>query len=728
MRSLFIVVFSVLIVTTSYSQDKKDVTLEDVWRDYKFYGSSVGGVRSMNDGVHYTTLETGENGVNIVKYAYANKNVEEVLVASSSLLHGDHSVEDKFLKINGYEFSSDETKLLIATEQESIYRHSAKAHYYIYDLRTKKLSKLTNGVKQMYATFSPSANKVAYVKDNDLYYKDLSINKEIRITTDGRKNGIINGASDWVYEEELVLVKAFKWSPEGEKIAYFRFDESEVKEWMMKMYKSLYPHEERFKYPKAGEDNSKVEVFFYDLANGVKTKANIGTEHEYISRINWTNDGKNLAIQSLNRHQSDLKIHLTNAKSGQSIVVFNEKNDKYVEVPTTEFLTTKNQFIITSEKDGFNHIYLYDVSGKLVNQVTKGNWDVTSYYGIDEKKGIIYYQSAELGAIDKQVYSIKLNGASKKRLTSKNGKNRADFSSSFKYFINYHSSASTPSYITLRDNTGKVKSVLEDNKDLKKTLQEFNFSKKEFFKIKVNNSELNAWKIVPSNFDTSKKYPVLMYVYGGPGINTVNDSWDGGNTFWFQHLASKGYIIVSVDNRGTGSRGEAFKKITYKQLGKYETEDQIASAKYLATLPYVDGSRIGIFGWSYGGYMSSLCITKGADVFSTAIAVAPVSNWRYYDNIYTERYMQTPQENANGYDDNSPINHVDKLKGNYLLIHGMADDNVHYQNAVEMSAALVKANKQFTQMAYPNKNHGIYGGNTRLHLYNLMTNFILKNL
>ncbi|PCJ23976.1 MAG: S9 family peptidase [Flavobacteriales bacterium] len=723
MKNLFAIVLSILFISAAYGQDKRDVTLEDIWRDYKFYGQSVGGVRSMNDGVHYTTLEKGKEESDIIKYAYANKKGEEVLVAGKDLKIGDD-----LIKINDYEFSSDESKLLIAAEQEGIYRHSSKSHYYIYDLTTKKLSKLTTGSKQMYATFSPSANKVAYVKGNNMYYKDLTSNQEVQITTDGKKNEIINGASDWVYEEELVLVKAFKWSPDGKKIAYYRFDESNVKEWMIKMYKSLYPYEERFKYPKAGEDNSKVEIFFYDLTNKKKVKADIGNDYEYISRINWTNDAENLAIQSLNRHQNELNIHLTNAETGESKIIFTEKNEKYVEVPTTEFLTTKNQFIITSEKDGFNHIYLYDVSGKLIKQVTKGKWDVSSYYGIDEKKGVIYYQSAELSPIDRQIYSIKLNGSSKKRLTTQSGQNRAKFSASFKYFINYHSSASTPNYIALCDNAGKVKSVLEDNEELNKTLKEFNITKKEFFKIKVNNVELNAWKILPSNFDKMKKYPVLMFVYGGPGINTVNDSWDGGNTFWFQHLASKGYIIISVDNRGTGHRGEAFKKITYKQLGKYETEDQIASAKYLATLPYVDGSRIGIFGWSYGGYMSSLCITKGSDVFKMAIAVAPVTNWRYYDNIYTERYMQTPQENAGGYDDNSPINHVEKLKGSYLLVHGMADDNVHYQNSVEMSAALIKANKQFTEMMYPNKNHGIYGGNTRLHLYTLMTNFILENL
>jgi len=719
MKKLTFLILSLLIVGSVSSQNKKDITLKNIWGEYQFYGRSISGLRSMNNGVNYTTLEDGD----IIKYSYADEKYNETILSGKELKVGEETI-----KINNYEFSSNESKLLISTETKKIYRHSSKSHYYIYDLKTKALSKLTEGNRQMYATFSPSASKVAYVKDNDMYFKDLTSNKETRVTTDGKKNEIINGSSDWVYEEELVLVKSFKWSPDGNKIAYYRFDESKVKEWLMKIYGPLYPEEERFKYPKAGEENSKVEIFFYDLASAKKTKANIGDKYEYISRINWTNDGNSLAIQSLNRQQNDLNIHLTNAETGESKIVFNELNETYVEVPTTKFLITKDQFIITSEKDGFNHIYLYDITGKLINQVTKGAFDVSDFYGVDEKKGLVYYQSAELSAIDRQVYSIKLNGSSKKRLTIKSGQNRADFSTSFRYFINYHSSASTPKHITLHDNTGKEKRVLENNSNLNKILEGFNFSKKEFFKIKVNDNELNAWKILPKDFDASKKYPVLMYVYGGPGINTVSDSWDGGNTFWFNHLASKGYMIVSVDARGTGYRGAEFKKVTYKQLGKYETEDQISAAKYLSSLPYVDVSRIGIFGWSYGGYMSSLCITKGADVFNTAIAVAPVTNWRYYDNIYTERYMQTPQENASGYDDNSPINHVEKLKGNYLLIHGMADDNVHYQNAVEMSSALIKANKQFTEMMYPNKNHGISGGNTRLHLYTLMTNFILKNL
>ena len=435
-----------------------------------------------------------------------------------------------------------------------------------------------------------------------------------------------------------------------------------------------------------------------------------------------------MAIQTFNRHQNELNIQLTDVNSGNGKVILNEKNEKYVEVPKTEFLTTKNQFIITSEKDGYNHIYLYDINGKLLKQLTQGNWDVTDYYGVDEKKGLVYYQSAETSPLERQVYSINLTGSAKKQLTTKKGHNEADFSSTFDYFINTHSDANSPFYVTVNDRNGKEKTVLQNNSTLVETMNQTNLSKKEFFTINVNDQQLNAWRIKPSNFDETKKYPVFMFVYGGPGSQMVENSWGSSNYFWFQHLAQKGYMVVCVDNRGTGARGADFKKVTYKQLGKYEVEDQIAAAKYLATLPYVDGSRIGIFGWSYGGYMSSLCITKGAAVFKTAIAVAPVTNWRFYDSIYTERYMQTPQENAAGYDDNSPINHTGKLKGNYLLVHGIADDNVHYQNTTEMTLSLVNSNKQFTQMAYPNKNHGIFGGNTRLHLYTLMTNFILENL
>lgn len=716
--------FLFLLLTSSLiAQNKKDVTLEDIWQNYTFSARSVGGFRSMNNGINYTVLERSKESVDIVKYNYADKTKSEVLVKSSDLMFNNQS-----FSIDDYEFSSDEQKLLIAAEMESIYRHSSKANYYVYDFTTKAITQLADGKKIMYATFSPQANQVAYVKENNLFYVDLISGKETQITFDGKKNEIINGASDWVYEEELELVRAFEWSPDGNKIAFFRFDETNVKEWSMKMYEDLYPEEVRFKYPKAGEENSNVSVHTYHLQENKTIPTEIIEKYEYISRINWSNDSKNLAIQTLNRHQNKLIIQLTNAENGKGTIIYKEENEKYVEVPKTQFLSTKNQFIITSEKDGYNHLYLYDIYGKLLKQLTQGNWDVTDYYGVDEKKGLVYYQSAETSPLERQVYSINLTGSAKKQLTTKKGHNEADFSSTFDYFINTHSDANTPLFITLNDKNAKQIRVLQDNKPLLESMNETNLSKKEFFTINVNNVTLNAYTIKPQNFDATKKYPVFMFVYGGPGSQMVENSWGSSNYFWFQHLASKGYLVVCVDNRGTGARGANFKKITYKQLGKYEIEDQIAAAKYLATLPYVDGSRIGIFGWSYGGYMSSLAITKGADIFKTAIAVAPVTNWRFYDSIYTERYMQTPQENATGYDDNSPINHTEKLKGNYLLVHGIADDNVHYQNTTEMTLSLVNANKQFTQMAYPNKNHGIYGGNTRFHLYTLMTNFILENL
>lgn len=712
-----------LILANANAQTKQEVTLEDIWKNYKFYARSVYGIRSMSDGLHFTTQERTKEGVSLVKYAYNNVDKSQILVDAADLKYDGNAII-----LEEYDFSADESKLLISTEVSSIYRYSSESFNYIYDVTSKTLAPLNTEEKVMYATFSPQANKIAYVKGNNLFFKDLANNQEVQITFDGKKNEIINGASDWVYEEELELVRAFEWSPDGKKIAFFRFDETHVKEWSMKMYNDLYPEEVKFKYPKAGEENSKVSIHVYHIEDNSIVDMVIDHSYEYISRINWSNDSKQLAIQTFNRHQNQLNIQLTDVEKGIGKVIYSEKNEKYVEVPTTEFLTSKNQFVITSEKDGFNHLYLYDINGKLINQITKGSWDVTEFYGVDEKKGMVYYQSAEVSPLQRHIYSVKLSGSSKKQLTTKKGENNAEFSTTFDYFINTHSDANSPYYVTVNDNKGKEISVMQDNALLTQTLKQTRLGNKEFFKINVNDVELNAYSIKPVDFDETKKYPVLMFVYGGPGSQMVKDNWGSNNYFWFQYLASKGYLVVCVDNRGTGARGEAFKKVTYKQLGKYEVEDQIAAAKYLATLPYIDGSRIGIFGWSYGGYMSSLCITKGASIFKTAIAVAPVTNWRFYDSIYTERYMQTPQENENGYDDNSPINHVEKLEGNYLLIHGIADDNVHYQNATEMSLALINANKQFTQMAYPNKNHGIYGGNTRLHLYTLMTNYILENL
>lgn len=705
---------------------KRNFTLEEIWKDSKFKSETLEELKSMKDGLFYTSLETVPSGSAIVKYSYKTGQAADTIVKSEVMVP-----EGKFspVEIESYQFSADETKLLITAESEPIYRHSTKELYYVYDLKSKKLSKISEE-KIRLAEFSPSGNLIAFVRDNNLFVKDIVSGTDIRVTNDGKWNEIINGATDWVYEEEFSFDKAYFWSPDGKKLAFYRFDESRVKEFSMNMYGSLYPSENRFKYPKAGEENAKVSIHIFDIHSGKTVKVNAGNMFEYIPRIKWTRDPGLLSVQKMNRHQSTLDLLIADAETGDTRPVISEKSDTYIDISDNlTFLGDKKHFIWTSDKSGYNHIYLYDIDGKQAKQITSGNWDVTEFMGVDEISKTLFFVSAEDGPIVRKLYSVKLDGTGKKRLSEKNGFNDAHFSEKFQYYINYFSDSYNPSKITLHEASGKEIRVLKDNQPLKDTLALYNFSMKEFFKFKTSeNVQLNGWIIKPAAFDSSKKYPVLMFVYGGPGAQTVENRWGGANELWYQYLAQKGYIIASVDNRGTGARGSAFKKCTYKELGKLETIDQIETAKYLGTLPWVDKNRIGIQGWSYGGYMSSLCITKGAGIFKTAIAVAPVTNWRYYDSIYTERYMQTPQENPNGYDDNSPINHVDKLKGKYLLIHGTADDNVHFQNSVEMVSALVKANKQFEQFFYPDKNHGIYGGNTRFHLYTKMTSFILENL
>lgn len=705
--------------------DKKNITLEDIWVKGTFSSESVYGLRSMNDGYNYTILERKANGIQLSRYSYESGEFVEPIIDVNSMV-----AEEDTLLMQDYGFSADESKVLVSTEVEPIYRHSTKAHFYIYDLESGETTKLSDGNKQMYASFSPDGSKVAFVKDYNLYYKDLETGEEIQITTDGKKNKILNGMSDWVYEEELVLVQAFQWSPDGEKIAFYRFDESEVKQYNLKIYDNLYPSTYTFKYPKAGEENSEVQIKIYDLASKETVDVKFDKEYEYFTSIEWTENPNTLAVLGSNRHQSNLDILLADAKTGKTEVLYTESSDTYIEMPfEVYFLKDNKHFIILSEKDGYNHIYLYDMKGKLVKQITKGKWVVTDFYGVDEGKGAVYYQAAEISPLVRNVYSIGLDGKDKKRLSNFDGTNSAVFSKGYKNFINYNSTANTPSRISLHEVDGTEIRLLKDNSELRESMEDFNLSKKEFFTFTTSdNVKLNGWMIKPPNFDKTKKYPVFLTIYGGPGAQTVTDSWGGANYFWHQMLAQKGYIVVSVDNRGTGGRGAAFKKITYKELGKYETIDQIEAAKYFAGLPYVDAERIGVQGWSYGGYMSSLCILKGAEYFKAAIAVAPVTNWRFYDSIYTERYMQTPQENPDGYDQNSPINHVEKLEGNYLLIHGTADDNVHFQNTAEMISALIAANKQFDLFIYPNKNHGIYGGNTRNHLYHKMTDFILEKL
>ena len=719
-----------LIFCSSSLFAQNELSNELIWKTGTFYPNTISGIESMKDGNHYTSIERFKDGNEINQFAY--KNNKKIKTIFSSKDFNDFDFYD-------YSFSQDENYILLSTDVESIYRHSSKGNYFIYDIQRNKLSKLSdfNLGKQRLAEFSPDGTKIAYVRDNNLFYVELESMKEIQVTIDGKMNSIIHGATDWVYEEEFSFHKGFYWSPDSKKLAYYTFDETDVKEYQMEMYGSLYPTHYKFKYPKAGESNSIVSISVYNILQERSIPFDIGTNPDiYIPRIVWGNNNDNLHVVKLNRLQNHLEIlmgdfsnSIPNSQSILTSVIYEEKSETYIDIHDNLEFISNDEFIWTSEKDGYNHIYLINYKNNTETQLTTGKWEVTSSYGIDDKKNQLYFQAAKNHPTQREIYRVNIKTKKMECLSLNKGTNDAEFSNNFKYFINTNTTANTPHYITLNKSDGKKIRVIEDNEELLGRMEDYDLFKKEFITIPNEKGlDLNAWIIKDPKLDTLKKHPLLMFVYGGPGINTVNDAWSWMNYFWFQHLAKQGFVVVSVDARGTGYRGKAFKHSTYLQLGKYETEDQIAAAKYLGAKQYIDEENIGIFGWSYGGYMSSLCITKGADVFSTAIAVAPVTNWRYYDNIYTERFMRTPKENGENYDVNSPINHVDKLKGNYLLIHGTADDNVHFQNAIEMTSALVNANKQFELFNYPDKNHGIYGGNTRLHLYTLMTNFLNVNL
>ncbi|CAL2086541.1 Peptidase S9 [Tenacibaculum dicentrarchi] len=704
-------------LSTLLQAQKKDISLEDIWRKGTFRADYMNSLNSMN-GDFYSLLNTENGNSTVDKYSYKTLEKVETIVNGANL--------NGLKRFDSYSFNSDETKLILGTNFKPIFRHSFLGTFYMYDIASKTLKLIGEDIQR--PTFSPDSKRVAYAKNNNLFIRDFSNNTLVQVTNDGEKNKIINGITDWVYEEEFAFVRAFDWSANGNHLAFLRFDESAVKTFSMDVYgKEKYPTQHVFKYPKAGEDNAKVTLHIYTLSTNGTAKMIFG-DYEYIPRINWTKDDNILAVRTLNRHQNDLKMYFINAKTYNTSLILNEKDAAYVAVNDDLTFLDDNSFIWSSEKDGYNHMYHYNKKGKLINQVTKGNWEVTNYYGFNADKKTIYYQSVENGSINRGVYSVSLSGENKKILSNPSGTNSGAFSKNMKYFINTFSDATTPRVYSLRNDAGKVLKTIKDNAALKQVVSTYNLSKKEFSTINVNGNDLNMYTIKPANFDANKKYPVLMYQYSGPGSQSVSNSWNSANDYWHQMLAQNGYIVVCVDGRGTGFKGRDFKKVTYLNLVKYETEDQISVAKKLADLPYVDAKRIGIWGWSFGGHMSTNCILKGNDIFTTAIAVAPVTTWRFYDSIYTERYMRTPEENPTGYDANSPLNYPELLKGKYLLIHGTGDDNVHVQNAYRMAEALIQANKQFEWGMYPDKNHGIYGGNTRLHLYTKMTNFIKNNL
>ena len=734
-KSLLIIMFLLNGIFAINAQEKKNLELADIYERPTFATKRVVGMNPMKDGNTYATLEKGK--LNIYNYK-TGKKVNTLFDMRELILPGDSVATPLY---STYTLSDDESKVLFMNNYNPIYRHSYTADFYVYDINNKVLSPLSENGSQRLATFSPDATKVAFMRDNNLFIKDLKTNEELQFTHDGKWNHIINGAPDWVYEEEFGFAQGFYWSPDSKKIAFYRFDESDVKEYNMQMFNGLYPEDYKFKYPKAGEDNSIVEIFVYDLETGNTTKMNTGEETDiYFPRIKWTEDANVLAIQRLNRHQNHLEILAADATTGQTAVFYDETNPYYIDVTDNwTFLEDGKRFLMTSEKDGYNHIYLYMMDGTPVKQLTSGDWEVTQVYGFDGKE--VYFQAAKNSSVERQIYAVNLKGEMR-TLINKVGVNNARFSSNFKYLININSTVDQPYQYVLFDNKGKQVRVLEDNQEFAERMKEYNLAKKELVTITDpafvlpdgTQLEMETWRILPPDFDPNKKYPVLIYVYGGPGHQTVMNSWNHSDYDWMQILAQNGIICVSINNRGGGARGQEFKKMTYQQLGKYETEDMITLAKYMASQPYVNPEKIAIYGWSYGGFMATSGITKGADYISTAVAVAPVTNWRYYDNIYTERFMRTPQENPSGYDDNSPINFVENLKGNYLLCHGSGDDNVHYQNAMELIKALVSEGKQFDLMVYPNKNHSIYGQyeqdglDVRMHLFEKINNFLFENL
>jgi len=727
MKKLLLIPLLLIACFLGAQNGNKAFTLQDVSLDGTFNAKSVYGLRSMNDGLHYTILKDGQR---VEKYAYATGKLIEVLFDLSEIKGSS------IKKIDSYQFSSDENKLLLTSNRIDIYRHSFSAEFFVYDRMSAKLQALSTGRQQL-ADFSPAGDQVCFFRDNNLFIKDLISNNEKQMTFDGKYNNIINGAPDWVYEEEFSFWKGFQWSPDGKRIAFMRFDESRVKQFNMTVFKgtypekkanALYPENYTFKYPKAGEDNSIVSIHVYDLESEKTQTMNVGEEtDQYIPRIKWTRNPEVLSMVRMNRHQNHFELLFADVNTGDTKLIYEEKNKAWIDVNDDLTYTEDGKSIIlTSEKSGFNHIYLYDIEGNFKRQITKGDWEVTQFLGYDEAHKLFYYQAAAVSPLQREIYVVDIKGKKTKKMSAEVGMNSAVFSKGFKYFINYFSNTKTPTLVTLHNAKGKQIRVLEDNAPLKKRMAEYQLPQREFFSFKTSeNVELNAFMIKPTDFDATKNYPALLTFYGGPGSQRVLDRY---RFEWLEFLAQEGFVIVCVDNRGTGGRGEAFKKSTYMQVQNLEAIDLIETGKYMAGLDYIDGSKIGVYGWSFGGQMSSLCMFRGADVFSAGIAVAPVTNYRYYDSIYSERYLRTPQENPEGYDKYAPISYADQLKGKFLLIHGTSDDNVHMQNSLELAEVLVQNNKKFSMHMYTNRNHGIYGGKTRLHFYGMMTDFLNENL
>ena len=732
MKSLF-ALLTLLFLSLGIQAQK--VTLQDVAQG-TYRAQNIYGLKPMLDGEHYTQISSDHK--RIVKYSFkTGKEVEAIFDVTKAR-------DCNFKTFDDYILSPDEKLILIQTETKPIYRHSFTAVYYIYNVKNNTLEPLSNNGPQQVPLFSPDGNQIAFVRNNNIFLVKLLFgNSESQVTKEGEYNKVLNGIPDWVYEEEFSFNRAFDFSADSKMIAYIRFDETQVPMFSFPWYKGMapakedyttYPGKYEYKYPKAGETNSTVTVHTYDIKSHVTRQMDLPLDKDgYIPRIKFTSDPEKLAIMTLNRHQNRFDLYLANPRSATCKVAIRDEAEQYIkEQEYGSIAFYPNHIVLMSERDGYNHLYLYTIAGNLVRQITKGNFEVTDFLGYDEANGTTYYASNEGSPLRTTIYKIDSKGK-KTKLSTKEGTNNALFSKNFAYFINTYSSKDTPTEITLNDSKGRELVTLLDNKQLKSQLTHLNMPTKEFFTFKTSQGvELNGWMMKPANFDPNKKYPVIMHQYSGPGSQQVLDKWgigsfgDGG--MFEAYMCDKGYIMVCVDGRGTGGRGAAFEKCTYLFLGVKESEDQVETARYLGTLPYVDGSRIGIWGWSFGGYNTLMSMSDGSGAFKAGVAIAAPSDWRFYDTVYTERFMRTPKENGDGYNAGSAISRASKLQGKLLLIHGTADDNVHYQNAAEYSEALVQANKQFDMQVYTNRNHSIFGGNTRNHLMNRVANFFLENL
>lgn len=705
-------IFCSISIVVSMSFFSQQITLDKIYSGY-YRGKGISGISSLKNGENYAVIEPG----GIARYSYKTTRKD------------GNIVEGNF---QSYIFNEDESKILLLKDSQPIYRHSFLGKYEVRDLKSGHTILINDGNYVQEPTFSPDGSKVAFIVDNNLYYQDLVSGKKVQITTDGKKNSILNGLGDWVYEEEFGHARLYEWTQNSDAIVYVKSDESLVPEMVIPIYgKQLYPTEMRFKYPKAGENNSVVSAFIFRLDAAQNMPVNLsGFKNYYIPDVYRTAKADEIVLITSERLQNASDVLKINTKTGAVKKLFTETDPKWIETDnvTLEFLPD-NSFIWGSERDGNRHLYWYNENGQLKKQITKGPWEVTNYYGYNPKTKEVYVQTTQQGSINKVVSKVNINNGKTSLISNPTGTNSANFSKNYNYFIETSSSATKPYTYVLKDAKGKSLKELQNNEEQLKKLLADNMVAKEFITVPNEvGDQMNAYIMKPKDFDPNKKYPLFMFQYSGPGSQQVTNSWDVGNGLWFNHLVQQGYIVVCVDGRGTGYKGTDYKKVTYLNLGKYEIEDQIAAAKWFGKQSYIDKDRIGIFGWSYGGYMASLALTKGADVFKAGIAVAPVTNWRYYDTVYTERFLRTPQENPAGYDDNSPTSYAQLLKGNFLLIHGTADDNVHFQNSMEFSEALIQNKKQFEFMAYPDKNHGIFGGQTRPQLYQKMTDFLLENL